>query len=154
MAADSGLLSILILLDLTTAFDIISHSILLERLISIGITGIPLDVLNHIYLVGLSISDNQWCASRLSLGPSSVHCLFIAPLGQIFCKFNINFPCYTDDTQLYMSLKPNSVLPSSSLLLCLAEIKSWFTCNFLKVNSATTEILLVGTKSNCITLEV
>ncbi len=40
MAADSGLLSILILLDLTAAFDTISHSILLERLISIGITGI------------------------------------------------------------------------------------------------------------------
>ncbi len=39
MAANSGLLSILILLDLTAAFDTISHSILLERLISIGITG-------------------------------------------------------------------------------------------------------------------
>jgi len=42
LAADSGLLSILILLDLSAAFDIISHSIMLHRLETIGITGAPL----------------------------------------------------------------------------------------------------------------
>lgn len=41
LAADSGLLSILILLDLSLAFDTISHSILLDRLALIGITHIP-----------------------------------------------------------------------------------------------------------------
>lgn len=38
MAADSGLLTILIVLDLSTAFDTISYSILLETLASIEIT--------------------------------------------------------------------------------------------------------------------
>lgn len=42
MAADSGLLSILILLDLSAAFDTISHNILLNRLASIGISHTPL----------------------------------------------------------------------------------------------------------------
>ncbi len=42
MAADSGLLTILVLLDLTAAFDTVSHEILLDRLVSIGITGTPL----------------------------------------------------------------------------------------------------------------
>lgn len=42
-AADSGLLSILILLDLRTAFDTISHSILLDRLENIGIVGTALN---------------------------------------------------------------------------------------------------------------
>lgn len=41
-AVDSGLLSILILLDLRAAFDTNSHSILLDRLESTGIVGIPL----------------------------------------------------------------------------------------------------------------
>lgn len=42
IAADSGLLTILILLDLTAAFDTISHHILLNRLLSIGINNTAL----------------------------------------------------------------------------------------------------------------
>lgn len=42
LAADSGLLSILLLLDLSVAFDTISHTILLDRLSSIGIINTPI----------------------------------------------------------------------------------------------------------------
>ncbi len=39
LAADSGLLTMLVLLNLNVAFDTIAHKKLLDRLISIGITG-------------------------------------------------------------------------------------------------------------------
>lgn len=55
MAADSGLLTILILLDLSAAFDTISHDILLSRLAFIGISHTPL----------------AWCI--ISLRPHSVY---------------------------------------------------------------------------------
>lgn len=51
MAADSGLLTTLILLDLSAAFDTICHTTLLNRLSSIGITHTPLNWLKS-YLSG------------------------------------------------------------------------------------------------------
>ena len=43
MASDNGLVSILVLLDLTAAFDIIDHKILLQRLEQhVGIKGMTL----------------------------------------------------------------------------------------------------------------
>ena len=42
MAADSGLLTILILLDLSVAFDTISHTVLIDRLASLGLSDTPL----------------------------------------------------------------------------------------------------------------
>ncbi|KAJ8284256.1 hypothetical protein COCON_G00031060 [Conger conger] len=48
---DSGLLTILILLDLSAAFDTISHPLLLERLATLGVTGTVLAWLTS-YLMG------------------------------------------------------------------------------------------------------
>ncbi len=157
MAADGGFLSILILLDLSAAFDTISHNILMNRLSAIGIFGIPLT-----WFTFLSNRTSYVQLKSFHSQPSPVSCgvpqdsvlgpllfpIYLLPLGNILSKFGIQFHCYADDTQLYVSTKPDSILPPVCLTNCLHELKSWFSANFLKCNGSKTEVLLIGTNSS------
>ncbi len=70
------------------------------------------------------------------------------PLGNIIRKYGISFHCYADDTQLYISTKPDETSKLSKLTECVKNIKDWMTNNFLLLNSDKTEILLIGPKNS------
>ncbi len=70
------------------------------------------------------------------------------PLGNIIRKYGISFHCYADDTQLYISTKPDETSKLSKLTECVKNIKDWMTSNFLLLNSDKTEILLIGPKDS------
>ncbi|XP_056098168.1 uncharacterized protein LOC130076896 [Rhinichthys klamathensis goyatoka] len=73
--------------------------------------------------------------------------IYMLPLGNIIRKHGINFHCYADDTQLYISSRPDENITSSKLTECLKDIKCWMTRNFLLLNSDKTEVLLIGPKN-------
>lgn len=101
VAGDSGLLSILIILDLTSVFNTISHKILLDKLWSIVGTSLAWStsyLSGHTQFVHLGQFKSR--STRITTGvPQGLvlgHLLFIIyvlPLGSIFREYGIHFDC-------------------------------------------------------------
>ncbi len=129
--ADSGACGILVLLDLSAAFDTICHSILLDRLHRwIGLSGTVLNWLKsylseHSQFVYLGTNRSQTVPLCQGVPQGSVlgpvlFCVYMLPLGQNIQKYGLGYHCYTDNTQIYISTHS-----TSTLSVCLLEIKAW-----------------------------
>ncbi len=92
--------SVLILLDLSAAFDTVNHHILLSTLSSLDITGIPLRWFES-YLTGRSFKV-AWGGEV-----SKAHQLVTTSLGPVIQAHGFSNHFYTDDTQLYLSFRPD-----------------------------------------------
>ncbi len=69
-------------------------------------------------------------------------------LANIIRKYRIHFHCYADDTQLYISTRPDATSKLSKLTECVKNATDWMTNNFLLLNSDNKEILLIGPKNS------
>ena len=132
--------AVLITLDISAAFDTISHVILLERLEScFGITG---SVLNWIqsYLtdrsqfvkIGDSASDDTFLSAGVPqisvLGPL-LFCFYVSSI-QTVIPDGVSFHQYADDTQLYCSVSTSNFVADVDILQeCTSVIEFWFLPN-------------------------
>ena len=66
------------------------------------------------------------------------------PLGNIIRKYANNFHCYADDTQLYLSFKPNETNRVATFQACLKDIKMCMMHFLLMLNSDKTETIVFG----------
>ena len=115
MAMDNQKVSILVLLDLSAAFDTVNHSVLLERLSNrCGIKGKALKwfvsyLENRFQLVTVKDEKSKQmplsCGAPLGsvLGPL-LFLVYTLPLGDIVRNRGMKFHLYADDTTLYVIL--------------------------------------------------
>ena len=158
LAMDRGEVTFLILLDLSAAFDIVDHSILIHRLQHwFGLHGTSLDWFSS-YLTSrsqaVSIQNSTSFFSKLSCGVSQgsvlgslLFPLYTTPLGSVISKNSSKYHLYADDTQLYISFTPSNSTSSHEILSnTFSDTLFWMNSNKLLLNPSKIEFLLIGTK--------
>jgi hypothetical protein len=144
---------ILVLLDLSAAFDTIDHEILLRRLhLRFGFEGPVLEWLKS-YLHGRTqkVSIGTMVSKEHSLrygvpqgsvlGPI-LFSLYMVPLEDIITRHDLNTVIFADDTQLYVACDAKTDYSVVRRIEdCVDEIRGWMRDNFLALNDAKTEIM-------------
>lgn len=149
--------TMIILLDLSAAFDTIDHEILLQKLQDdYNIGGTPLKwIFSYLQRRSFSVKINGHMSSLMDLlygvpqgsilGPI-LFILYTKELQSIASRYGLEIQLYADDSQVYTGF--NSKRPASledtrkRIKNCMAEIKDWMVTNFMKLNTGKTELLI------------
>ena len=153
LAADKRKDAVLVLLDLSAAFDTIDHTILLNRLNSqYGITGTSLSWFES-YMRGrqqaVKIGDTLSAFHELTCGVPQgsvfgpqIFMMYTAPLENIIKAHQVEGMFYADDSQLYVTFDAaNKSVNLANLEDCVKDIKAWTIENKLSLNDDKTEVL-------------
>ena len=153
--------TLLVLLDLNAAFDTVNHNILIDRLNEeVGLQGKALDwfksYLNNrsqqVYIDG-TLSKRFDLDSGVPQGSCLGPLLFIIYASKLFKVIEDQLPHahgYADDTQLYLSFKPNAGTSQQEAVRamenCVEKIRCWMIHDKLLMNDGKTEFMLIGTR--------
>ena len=155
--------TLLVLLDLSAAFDTVRHDTLLYRLkLRFGVDGKALEWFAS-YLADrtqrVTVNDGLSSAFPLRQGVPQGSCLgpllftvYTSKLFDIVSKHLPSVHCYADDTQLYLAFSPDVQGEDEAALNamrdCIHDLRNWMIEDRLMLNDDKTELMLIGTRQN------
>ena len=161
MNMDQQKVTLLVLLDLSAAFDTIDHEILTDILkLEFGVIGNALKWIKSFLSCRkqrINIKQKFSANFTLNCGVPQGSCLgpvlFLLYVSQLFQIINRHLPSshgYADDTQLYLSFRPESPVVQDQAIQtinnCIVEVRAWLVSHKLMFNDTKTEFLIIGTR--------
>ena len=158
LSLNKGNISVLALLDFSSAFDTIDHTILVHRLhTDFGFTDTVLQrfssyLTDRTQYVSLCNHCSDFAPVHSGVPQGSVlgpmlFTMYIKPLSAIIDSHSIIHHSFADDLQLQMSAPPDRISELlHSMQSCISDVKAWATANMLKLNDSKTELMLVTSK--------
>ena len=168
-AMDADKIFVLLLLELSAAFDAIDHQILsrLETVFGVRSTAFQwfrsylLDRNLFVVVNGSSSSSSAVMFGVLqgSVLGSVLFVLYTTSLSDIIVSHSVNHQLFADDTQLQKSTPPNDMQSlTHDLQSCTDDIKAWMCNNQLKLNEDKAEAIFFSKPSlsscHCLPLSV
>ena len=148
-------ISVLALLDFSSAFNTIDHTILVHRLhTDFGFTDTALQwfssyLIDRTHYVSLCNHCSDFAPVHSGVPQSSVHghillSMYIKPLSAVIDSHSIIHHSFIDDLQLQMSAPHDKISELLHYLSsCTCDVKAWATVNMLRLNDNKTELMLV-----------
>ena len=158
LSLNKGNISVLALLDFSSAFDTIDHPVLVHCLhTDFGFTDTVLQwfssyLTDRTHYVSLCNHCSDFVPVHSGVPQGSVlgpmlFTMYIKPLSAIIDSHSIIHHSFADDIQLQMYAPPDRISELlHSMQSCISDFKAWATANMLKLNDSKTELMLVTSK--------
>ena len=152
-AKTQGVCSILILLDLSSAFDTIDRKLLLSDLKAWGIDGYALQWISSYlsdrkFRVTVGDFDSNEGTMQYGVPQGTIlgpvfFIIYTASLQYVLRDLGVSFHLYADDTQIYFRL--TNIDDSNLKIQLIGEaVDKWMNDRRLKMNARKTEIMIIG----------
>ena len=165
-ALDKGALVVLVMTDLSAAFDTLDHNILLHRLENTyGFHGGTLtwfksylsERQQHVRIGNAESSRaplHHGVPQGSILGPK-LYTMYTKPVSHILSRHCLQHHCYADDTQVYRILEFSADWETESdrISSCLGDVQQWMDANMLKFNQSKTEYVIFHPKHHPIDMQ-